>query len=368
MKIAFVLISSISLSYGITYDDLYSPIDVKSEECSTYFKKQSSLNGQRNSLNHDKYYYLFKEFYSNYSNYLNNINNPVFEDNIKFIKDLSLSKDENQNFVLGLFQTKKSNCIPYCYNRIARNFHIHNVLDIHSVTKNNEKINTLDLNAELYSCLNLSIVDLEMTSMNIADLKRLHRIKTIKKLGLTACGIEFSEPFIFPEKLESLIVRRAVLNNHFFDAINQCEYLKEISIVDCNMNASNYPKFVLADFSFIDRERTKRQGDTPFRNVSKYLNNIEIVRSNPIIFDYMIVEKWHSLSEMKADIYSNETSFISLIIPSDVDGEHSFPNIENAVIRIHHSKKDRYNEYIKDHYKYNKNIIDKIKIEIIDHN
>jgi hypothetical protein len=364
MKIAFVLISSISLSYGITYDDLYSPIDVKSEECSMYFKKQSSLNGQRNSLNHDKYYYLFKEFYSNY---LNNINKSVLEDNIKlYFRNLSLSKDENQNFVLGLFQTKKSNCIPYSYNRITRNPH-HNA-NLYTVTKNNEKIDTLDLNAELYSGLNLSIVDLEMTSMSIDDLKRLHRIKTIKKLGLTACGIEFSEPFIFPEKLESLIVRRAVLNNHFFDAINQCEYLKEISIVDCNMDDSNYPKFVLADFDFIDRERTKRQGDTPFRNVSRHLNNVEIIRSNPIIFQYMIIEKWHSLREMKVDIYSNDISFISLIIPSDVDGEYSFPNIKNAVIRIHHSAKDRFNKYIEDRYKYNKSIIDRIKIEIIDHN
>jgi hypothetical protein len=247
---------------------------------------------------------------------------------------LSFSSDAKNGHVLGLYYSEKNGGhIPFGS--------IFDYSDSSWKFNNHERLKHSEFQIMLFSAMNLGVMELIDASLEPRDLDHIARFKTLRKLGLPARNLQFSERFELPPNLETLIVRNTVLNNNFFSALNKLKQLRELIILDCS---TDLPRVLMDHFELIDKKSTKQKITRPFEKTCEVLQRIKILRSHPLIFDYIVTEEWKVLHNLRVDIYTTTTGFTTMVHPTD--GKSSFPALDAASIGISANFKERANEII----------------------
>jgi hypothetical protein len=300
----------------------------------------------------EKYYHKFDSTDKECKNFLiraaENLNNDLNSKRIKnIIKDalspevsevnyllqeerfLSLSISSENESLLGFYCSEKiAGHSPYTSIFRYRNDFISEFTAEEKVPYGEDRMKEGDFQLLFLSSLNISVMELNDAILERGDLDYIAQFKTLRKLGLPARGVQFVEPFSFPAKLETLVVRNTVINENFFNALNRLLSLKELILVDCTIDL---PNVMMDHFDLIDKKNTRLIAK-PFHGISKNLEKVQVIKSQPRIFDYIVTEKWDLLQSLKIDLYSTVSGFATFVHPTD--GETSFPMLKTASISV----------------------------------
>lgn len=174
---------------------------------------------------------------------------------------------------------------------------------------------------EMLGCEVLELHDAKVTNGNLLSISS---IKTIKHLGLPNRGMGFSEGVKFPINLETLIVRNSYLNDHFFKAINEHEYLQKLVIYDCGLSydSPKEPNAVYSDETWVSSPEI-------FKDVSSQIVELKVIDSDPSIFNHLVGERWAKLQELSICLYpQNYKAMNYLAISGGEIFESKFPKLD----------------------------------------
>lgn len=164
----------------------------------------------------------------------------------------------------------------------------------------------------LLKCDVLELFDAKVSNANLASIAI---VESLKVLGLPARGFGFDEYTIFPASLETLIVRNAYLNDHFFQAISKLKKLKTMVLINCGIS---YESPVDAGISY----SSNTWNDYPrlFRKSSGIIESLKILNSDPAIFNHVVREQWPNLKDINVVLQFDNARAIHYIT-SDQYGE-----------------------------------------------
>lgn len=186
------------------------------------------------------------------------------------------------------------------------------------------KKNTFSYQLNTIKCNTLDLYDSRARSANINS---LCNIRTLTHLGLPRSNMVFDGPFRFPESIETIIVRNAVLNKHFFSALNQSKSLKSIVILNCS-----------TDIDMPESENVKDGRLAYFDGFSGRAKKMKIIDSDPTILNLMLLSEWNNLQELQVTLYNDNLLSVSEVFSNESQMSSVFPKLSRLKIREYGAK------------------------------
>jgi hypothetical protein len=189
---------------------------------------------------------------------------------------------------------------------------------------------------------NCEVLELFDVKLHCRELSNLRRIRGVRFLGLPNRGMTFDCDFSLPEDLELLVVRNSVLNERFFSALKELDSLKRLMLFECTLQ---FPPpapsgWTYDESSWSDQHRI-------FSKIGSRLESIEIRRSDPNIFNYMLSEKWPRLSNIDIDILSHNKIALTYLGDRNKGHDSPFPALTSVRLVSIPQIQDRINRAFK---------------------